>query len=59
MTNGDQRRIRRMKAFKKWKKNFGRKPTDLERQIFFTSFGMGWSEGKKRQQELNEEEIKK
>ncbi len=59
MSRGRQRRIERTKAFKKWKKSFGRLPTDEERMIFYTSFGMGWKEGKKRQRQLTKEEEEK
>lgn len=54
MTNGKRRMHSRKKSFQKWKQTLGRKPTDLERQIFRAAFGMGWKDGKKRQLQLIE-----
>ena len=56
MTHGRQRVICKVKAFRKWKKTHGRKPSNTERKIFYTGFNMGWIDGKKRQQDITKEE---
>ena len=59
MTKGRRRTIAENRAREKFMKFLKREMYEPEKQAFHSAFGMGWSEGKKRQRQLTREELVK
>lgn len=57
MTKGKRRTLAENKARLKFTRFLKREMYEPEKQAFHSAFGMGWSEGKKRQRQLDKEEL--